>query len=410
MFGGAEGVCCSQAGSLLFCVLGHGLHKTPPDPPVRVPPHLSRLNRSKRPTRFCSMLATQRSHSSRHAPISYPLSPQNSPPQGFDSHSPMSAKTTTRHPRRPSLSSPMSWLSRNSSSASQHAPYTPATKPVRISEPKLSKTLDSLAHTRNRSLGTGAVVVRTPQEALAGSGVTVDVASDPELQEQDSEDSDIPEEEEEEEAESNVVHLNSPPSSPSLPPLPISKSSPTLPLRESPTQPAKPSRPPPPAPASTDSSPRSSLKHRSPSHRSPSPLPSFFPGVPPLPAHLALPPPPPPPPFDCILLSSVPTNAIDMSKIIVTLETCTATHRTTLTTLTSRPSHLANYLKSLFRSYRDSAASLQSQTSEYAGSPDTAFNSIFHQHLASSGLLPQSATNVHLFLDRPSAPYVILFP
>ncbi|TFY68630.1 hypothetical protein EVG20_g3484 [Dentipellis fragilis] len=95
---------------------------------------------------------------------------------------------------------------------------------------------------------------------------------------------------------------------------------------------------------------------------------------------------------------------MDASKIIVTLETSTASHKTTLSTLTSRPSHLADYLKSLFRRNSD-ASSVYSRTSEYCDSPDTSFNSIFHHHLESSGLLPQSSTHMHIFLDRASASY-----
>ncbi|THH19877.1 hypothetical protein EW146_g1397 [Bondarzewia mesenterica] len=340
------------------------------------------------------MLATQRSHHPRHPPISYPLSAESPPLDDFSKSSPMSPKSA-HHLRRPSIVSPMSWLSRSSSSASQHAPYTAAAKPVRISEPKLTPTLETLASARSGALGTGALVVRTPQEALAGSGVSVEAISDPELQEEDSEESDT--DQEGGGFQAGDLHLASPPGSPPRPSLSMSKSSPTLLLKES-TQPAKPTRPPPPAPVSSEPSTRSSLK------RSPSlPISSQFPQVPPLPAHLTLS--PPPPPFECILLSSVPTIAIDMSKIIVTLETCTATHRTTLTTLTSRPSHLADYLKSLFRWRHDSTASLQSQASDSMGSPDSSFNSVFHHHLTSSGLLPQSATNIHVFLDRPSSPY-----
>jgi hypothetical protein len=36
--------------------------------------------------------------------------------------------------------------------------------------------------------------------------------------------------------------------------------------------------------------------------------------------------------------------------------------------------------------------------------PDGSFNSIFHQHLASSGLLQTGSSSIHVFLDRPSAP------
>jgi hypothetical protein len=51
------------------------------------------------------------------------------------------------------------------------------------------------------------------------------------------------------------------------------------------------------------------------------------------------------------------------------------------------------------------AASAHSHISE-ASTPDAegSFNSIFHQHLVSSGLLSQAPSSIHIFLDRPSAP------
>lgn len=106
-----------------------------------------------------------------------------------------------------------------------------------------------------------------------------------------------------------------------------------------------------------------------------------------------------------ILVSSVPSSAIDRSKIIVSLETDTKTYRTTLNTLTSRPSFLSAYLNTLLRPRRDSdAESVYSHLSDVPSTPDDTFNSIFHNHLTSSGLLPQSSSSMHIFLDRPSAP------
>ena len=40
-------------------------------------------------------------------------------------------------------------------------------------------------------------------------------------------------------------------------------------------------------------------------------------------------------------------------------------------------------------------------------SPNTPFSSLFAAHLAATGLVPQSASMIHLFLDRPSAPCVL---
>ncbi|KAI0268261.1 hypothetical protein BC834DRAFT_842285 [Gloeopeniophorella convolvens] len=304
--------------------------------------------------------------------------------------------------RRPSLSSPMSWLTRSSSSHSQLAP-------ARMSESKFS----TIGPIRHATLGAGVTVVRTPQEALAGSGVSVEYVSDQESDEQREvdedghlveEDEDAEEGEETEEEEQHSEHTDShveQSETPSVPPayspprssLPLSKSTPSLPLKGA--YPARPTRPPPPPPSASDTAVLTQKKLPS------TPVASMFPAVPPLPSRLATS--SPPPPFECILLSSVPHSAIDFSKVLVTLETCTATHRTTLSTLTSRPSHLGSYLRSLFS---DTDADTDADTaSVYSHADVSSFNSIFHNHLTSSGLLPASALNVHIFLDRASASY-----
>ncbi len=77
----------------------------------------------------------------------------------------------------------------------------------------------------------------------------------------------------------------------------------------------------------------------------PPPLSTLFP---PIPSIASFQNPSSPPPFGCILLLPALPSAIDFLKLLVTLKTCTATHRTTFGTLTSRLSRLASYLKSLF--------------------------------------------------------------
>ncbi|TFY68623.1 hypothetical protein EVG20_g3483 [Dentipellis fragilis] len=110
------------------------------------------------------MLATHRSLSlPRNPPSSFPSPPSSATMAFKPSHA----------PRRPSLTSPMSWLTRTPSQASQATLYAAAAKPMRISEPTLED-----APPRVRELGTGALVVRTPDDALAGSGVRVLHASD----------------------------------------------------------------------------------------------------------------------------------------------------------------------------------------------------------------------------------------
>ncbi|KAF8261381.1 hypothetical protein EI94DRAFT_1833333 [Lactarius quietus] len=294
----------------------------------------------------------------------------------------------------------MSWLTR-SSSTNSHAP------PIRISHSKSS----TISHIKHGTLGSGVTIVRTPQEALAGSGVSVDTVSDQEFDHEEAEDSDPAEHEheheedegeelEDDEGETHQVRVEQaerpvPPAySPPRSSLPLSKSTPTLPLKDA--HRVRPTRRPPPIPSAQDAAVLSQKK------LPPPPLSSQFPTVPTIPAHLS--PPSTPPPFGCILLSPVPPNAIDFSKVLVTLETCTATHRTTFNTLMSRPSHLANYLKSLFAEV-DDESDLTDSASLYSRTENGSFSSIFHNHLTSSGLLSPSSLNVHIFLDRASAPY-----
>ncbi|KAH9965937.1 hypothetical protein BC827DRAFT_1181147 [Russula dissimulans] len=324
-----------------------------------------------------------------HPPISYPIPLTDFPPT-LHSPPPRSMSIKSHRGRRPSLSSPMSWLTRSSSTSSH-------THSIRPSHSKAS-SLGSITHS---TLGTGVTIVRTPQEALAGTGVSVEYSSDPENESEHILENTPFEEDEEGEEEGD---LHSEPAdqtdshaeqseSPSVPPayspprssLPLSKSTPSLPLKE--PQSARHTRPPP-----TVSGTQKKLP--------PPPLSTLFP---PVPALLApLPNPASPPPFDCILLSPAPPSAIDFSKVLVTLETCTATHRTTFNTLTSRPSRLASYLKSLFSDPDEEFDPENAPLSPNV--EDGSFNSIFHNHLASSGLL-SSTYNIHIFLDRASPSY-----
>lgn len=245
------------------------------------------------PARACSMQPTHRTKLSTAnslppkspPPVSYSLPRSLSPPA--QSHyvpsrsPPMSPtpplKTSANahghghgHGRRPSLSS---WLSRTSSNGSHVGPYA-ASKPVRISEPKLAHDLGLLGnYSRSGALGTGALVVRTPQEALAGSGVTPDYESGPEedlIEEEESESEEVhvhqsqsdhhSQSQSQSEVNGSSIRVatrrrnssSSQPESPPLPPLPLSKSTSALgstkdlPPR---TRTSPPSRPPPPPPA-----------------------------------------------------------------------------------------------------------------------------------------------------------------
>ena len=302
----------------------------------------------------------------KHASRSYPLHPQYTPP------------STPPHSRRPSVSNSMPWLSRSSTQAS--APYSPS-KPTKISEPKLVRSIELVSHHRSGVLGTGATVVRTPDDALRETGVRLTFdgkGRDAEM---------IPCRKSRGSSSSERINTQQQPSSPQSPPLP------PLPMPEdedleilelqslAETPKARLNRAPPSA------SLRSSLKTKS---ISPSDDSSQ---VPPLPANISAS--PVPPPFKPILVSEVPTGAVDPSKIIVTLDTCTATHRTTLDTLRSRSSYLSDYLSSLF---------LSSERTSVSSSVYSDDMSVYRQHLTSQGLLSRASFSIHLFLDRPSAP------
>lgn len=282
---------------------------------------------------------------------------------------------------RPSLSKGMSWLSRGGAGV-QHT----SSKPIRISEPKFTNVFEILHAPRSGTLGSGATIVKTPQEALSAQ---------------------LREEEEEEEnkhpANSNGEHagngrkLPSTPESPDLPPIPQEKTEEGSSVQK-PAIPAPSARSssPPLAVASASTTLRPSLKDESPHISDLSSLTSYLPANITSPVEL--------PPFDPILVGPAPTGATDPFKIIVSLETSTTTHRTTLTTLASRPSHLATYLTSLLSKADSDSISVNSHASEIPSTPDSTFNSIFQQHLASSGLLNQTSSRIHVFLDRPSAP------
>ena len=348
------------------------------------------LRRHTRRRHSKSMLATHK----RTPSISYPI-PLTDFPSPHTSPTQPSMSIKSHRGRRPSLPSPMSWLTRSSSTSS-------STHPILESHSKSS----SVGSIRHANLGTGVTIVRTPQEALAGSGVSLHSSSDQENEHGEvvARDRLVEEDEEEEEGEEEIrsepadqtdshhaeqtENISVPPAySPPRSSLPLSKSTPSLPLKD--PHPGRPTRVLPHAPTASDTQKK----------LPPPPLSTLFPAVPPLSAHSHLPSPCSPPPFDCILLSPAPPSALDFSKLLVTLETCTATHRTTFGTLTSRPSRLATYLKSLFS---DIDEELDPEAPSLSSPENASFHSIFHNHLASSGLLSPSAFNIHIFLDRAS--------
>lgn len=320
-----------------------------------------------------------------------------SPIASFESLVRPSSQTTIRFPsslpppkspprgRRPSLSNTMHWLSRTSTSSA----YAPS-KPTRISEPKMTRSIELLTQ-RTGVLGSGATVVRTPDEALRETGVrlTFDGKAGGVGRPGDARHSHHePVQDLSSEHVTSPDNLPSPPTSPPLPPLPLPQEEESSYL-EGAKVPPRPTRAPPPAPTPAPSL-RPSLKPTS-IHFGDEPS-----CVPALPANISAS--PPPPDFRPILISDVPTGAIDPSKIIVTLETCTTTYRTALDTIKSRPSYLSSYIASLFPRSRNNSIT----SSIYSNASDDM--SAYRHHLASQGLLPQSSFSIHVFLDRPSAP------
>ena len=322
----------------------------------------------------------QRTPSRAH--LSYPTNSELAP-------TPELASPPTTPPRghKHSFSKPMTWLHRSSSSTSTRSVPHAAPKPTRISEPKGGSSLEQFSFHRSGPLGSGATIVRTPQEAL--SGVFDQISEDGVERDTSSHDT--------EKNDSRL--LPQLPPSPPLPPLPdipdteggrLSGSPAIVPLSDHVPQ----------ARSSGSASPAAHLSSSRPTLLAYSPAPSR--SIPSLPADTDLT--PPQPPFEAILLSPIPDGAIDPSKLIITLETCTTTYRTSLRSLVSRPSHLSRYITSLLSPVSETASIYSNVSDASSVQRSNVFNSVFRDHLASSGFLPQSSTGIHVFLDRPSTP------
>lgn len=309
---------------------------------------------------------------------------------------PESLTPSSRKPRKSSISNSMHWLARTSSSpATSYA----APKPVRISEPKPVRSIDILSSPRTgTTLGSGAIVVRTPDEALRETGVRVTYEKDSKeehpVKTVDDKITCNPQQRQQQPLPSTDEPL-SPPTSPPLPPLPLPNTAGEIvPSPESvKTSPPRPTRAPPLIPAYQQPSRRPSLKPKL------SQVSQDAPAVPEVPPHFVAF--TQPPPFSAILISDPPS--VDLSTTIVTLETCTTTYRTTIKTINSRSSHLSDFISSLYEQcepesepeLKSAASSLYSMTSDDM--------TAYHRHLTSQGLFPRSAT-IHIFLDRPSGP------
>ncbi|EDR12873.1 uncharacterized protein LACBIDRAFT_323678 [Laccaria bicolor S238N-H82] len=287
---------------------------------------------------------------------------------------PSSHSSPPSSPPRPT----MHWLSRSSTQ-----PSSPS-KATRLSEPKVFRSIEVLSQSRTGVLGAGATVVRTPDEALKETGVRLTYQG----KQKRAHPRPASPVKQPIAVSPSLADLSSSPNSPPLPPLPLSVAE-GLDVFVDPQinhVPLDSSHSPPPAHVRSPSL-RSSLKVKT-SHTPDQ--------VPPLPPSLVAT--SPPPPFRPILLSETPILPIDPTKVIVTLETCTVTYKTSLETINSRPSNLSKYIFSLL-------PHPPSSTTSSVYSDDSHDMAAYRHHLKSEGVLIQSSFNLHIFLDRSSAPY-----
>ncbi|KAG8746784.1 hypothetical protein FRC10_003767 [Ceratobasidium sp. 414] len=356
---------------------------------------------------MATMVSRQTSASNLHSLYAEPPSSPKSP--GF-------AKGHTRRPSFPS------WLGRGSS----QAPASPATKVMQISDPQPTNPHDAAVKIPG-AVGKGATVVRTPHQAGFSPSETpnekdelevVDIKplappetlppTQPLVPAVHRRESPVPRRESPapRRVESPALVHDYPPSARASPipsgirSLHTSKSYSYL---QSPRGAATSSLPPRNAPlplnlVSSSRQPllRSALKPPSPTKPTSGPFLPLLP--PPRPSSKETPLASPLPPFHPVLLSGVPVYPVPPSQVIVTLETSTLSQRTTVATLISRPSRLASYLQALVPSAGKESSSV-----------DPSFSSLFAAHLAQAGLAPQTQAShlgpIHIFLDRPSAPY-----
>ncbi|KAF8745928.1 hypothetical protein AX14_004232 [Amanita brunnescens Koide BX004] len=261
----------------------------------------------------------------------------------------------------------MQWLSRGNSPSK-----------TRVAEPKLVSS-------RTGILGEGAIVVRTPEEALRDTRVRLSPSS--------AEASNARPVRTKKPSKKHDIYFSSL-QSPPLPPLPVPGEEETQFLSGSEDHPPPPTRaaPLPPSEYPEECSAVGTLAQ---------PITGQIISRPCSEEELAIPPilfgvrsTSPPPPFRPILLSEPPTGNVDVHNTIVALETSTETYKTSLSTLLSQPSLLSDYVRSLLprsRS-RSDASSVYSTDSDNSGQ-DRSYS---------------PPCRINIFLDRPSAPYATI--
>ncbi|KAF8655312.1 hypothetical protein AX16_003209 [Volvariella volvacea WC 439] len=288
-----------------------------------------------------------------------------------------------------SLSTPM-WLGRSSSQA-----HSSATKPARTSEPKVPRSIEVIS-ARTGVLGSGATIVRTAEEALRdtpmrpsfdGKMITpsrnLEVLNHRRAMSEETLIQPVPSIKEE---------YISPPCTPPL--SPVHEPSDHGEEHKPRGHPPKPDR----ALLALPSQMQPSSNRIAEESISFPELSQQFMAISPRPT------------FEPVLISNTASNAIDLSKVIVMLETCTTTYKTMLSTITSRASLLATYLKGLLSTTQSTPVEQslrpQSAASVYStASAEDDDRATYQRYLASQGLVSPCPT-IHIFLDRPSAPYV----
>lgn len=271
----------------------------------------------------------------------------------------------SKHRGRPSISSSISWLSR--ASTPNILPRNPAGSALKISDPKLVHDLDAFTQVppRMTPLGHGAVVVGTPQDALVRSFAA-----------QQS----LPEE-----IEESDIYMQLDPA----PPSPREEEPSSAPAQQHRFSPLL-SRPV--NLRTSHSSGNSSRRHSLSTPPSPASSRDFQPPpVRAIPDEILG----PIPPFNAVLLAPMPDGQPDLAQTVIKIETATQTHKTTLATLTSKPSHLSRYLLALLSHQSESTSAPNSPFSPH-------FSALFRDPATSAALASQQIP--HIFLDRPSSP------
>ncbi|KAF9519077.1 hypothetical protein BS47DRAFT_1358472 [Hydnum rufescens UP504] len=259
---------------------------------------------------------------------------------------------------------------------------------IRISEPISNRRFKAAV---TRTLGMGAQIVRTPTDAMV-----------PTNYDQEEEDEDVFDLAPRFSTDTGRTEYCA-----ASPPRPLPPVATSRPLHRHNTPP-KPNREPPLPPTPETSPLRPALKVALPTALSPvelPPLPNFRPisgfTVNSMPSGVATAILQPPPPFSPVLVAPCYTPDLPPTQILVQLETASSSLCTTMHTLTAISSRLSEYLSALVPA---------GPSPSPPPSPTSPFSSAFQAHQEAMGLRTttsdQKPPRMHIFLDRPSTPYI----